>query len=422
MSIGNELVLGQSIDTNTAWIAEQIAASGLQCRRHSTVRDETDEIAAVLAEAADHADLVIVTGGLGPTADDLTRDALAQVAGVTLETAPACVEQIRAFFSMRRREMPAANLVQAQIPAGGQALENTCGTAPGIKLHVRGAVVFALPGVPFEMKTMFQRNVLPVIQAGAKGRVLRCRVLRCFGMGESTIGERISDLMERGRNPIVGTTADLGIIGIRIVATADSTDEAEALLDESEREIRARLGEVIYGRDDESLASAVARTLIPRRETVCTAESCTGGLIAASLTDISGSSAYFLGGAVTYSNELKVQLLGVAPDLLDRIGAVSEPVAAAMAEGARRRLGATYSISVTGIAGPNGGTPDKPVGMVCFGLATPAGTQTCEIRFASSYPRDVIRNLAARTALNLLRLHLVSSMNAGCEIQRKKSP
>ena len=413
VSIGNELALGQSVDTNSAWVAAQLAAAGVLARRHITVHDEIDEIATALRQAADCAELVVVTGGLGPTEDDLTRQGLAHAAGVELETVPACVEQIRAFFVMRDRKMPEANLVQAQIPVGGQPIENTCGTAPGMRMELGGALVFVLPGVPFEMKTMFQRDVLPVVECHAQGRVLCGRVLRCFGAGESNIGQQIADLMKRDRNPTVGTTAELGVIGIRIVAAAATVGEAETLIDRDEQEIRTRLGEIVFGRDDDTLAAVVGRMLLDRKETVCTAESCTGGLVAAALTDISGSSAYFLGGAVTYSNELKTQMLGVDADLIKRLGAVSEPVAAAMAEGARQRLGTTYALSITGVAGPTGGTPDKPVGLVCFGLATPTGTQTREVRFASSHPREVVRSFASRTALNLLRLHLVRSAGAG---------
>jgi nicotinamide-nucleotide amidase len=406
ISIGTELVLGQSVDTNAAWLAEQLAAAGIRCDRHITVPDDLASIRDTLRQAAESCDLIIATGGLGPTIDDVTREALAEAAGVTLETDAASVEQIRAFFACRGREMPERNKVQARIPRGAQAIENTCGTAPGVHMDLDNTPCYALPGVPFEMKEMFTRDVLPGVRAAAGGRVLRCRRLQCFGLGESDIGEQLRDLMAPGRNPMVGTTAELGVIGVRINASGDSADTADGLLDEAEAEVRARLGEVVFGREGDTLASAVGARLTTRGETLSTAESCTGGLIAKMLTDVPGSSAYFVGGAVAYANELKQQLLGVPAEMLDSAGAVSEPVARAMAEGARRRFGSTYALSVTGIAGPAGGTPDKPVGLVFFGLAAPAGVGVRQVRFGSDARRDVIRQRAARTALNMLRLRV----------------
>lgn len=406
ISIGSELTLGQSVDTNAAWLAEQLAGQGIRCERHVTVPDELPTIREVLQQAADACDLIVVTGGLGPTDDDLTREALAVARGVELETDAACLEQIREFFARRGHAMPRRNEGQARIPRTGRAMANTCGTAPGIYVELKGTPCYALPGVPFEMKTMFARDVLPELRAAAAGRVLRCRRLWCFGMHEAAIGERLRDLMAPGRNPAVGTTAELGVIGVRISASGDSAGEADALLDETETEVHARLGKVVFGRDSDSLASVVGAQLAARGETVSTAESCTGGLIAKLLTDVPGSSAYFLGGAVTYTNELKERMLGVPSELLSSLGAVSEPVARAMAQGARDKCGTTYGLAVTGIAGPTGATPDKPVGLVFFGLATPAGVTTRELRFGSDAPRTVIRGRAARAALNLLRLEL----------------
>lgn len=407
ISIGTELALGQSVDTNAAWLAQQLAALGIRTERHITVADDLSAIRDVLTQAGDACDLIIATGGLGPTEDDLTRQALTEVAGVELKTDAASLEQIRAFFEKRRRTFTERNKVQALIPQGGRAIENTCGTAPGVFIELSGTPCHALPGVPFEMKKMFTRDVLPHVQTAAPGRILRQRWLNCFGLGESDIGERLRDLMASDRNPQVGTTAELGVIGVRINATAATAKAADALLDGAEAELRSRLGNVVFGRDSDTLASAVGERLTARGETLGTAESCTGGLIAKMLTDTPGSSAYFVGGAVTYSNQLKQELLGVPADTLAEFGAVSEPVARAMASGARERFAATYALAVTGIAGPSGGTTDKPVGLVFFGLATPAGVTTREFRFGSDSPRQVIRARAAGTALNLLRLALV---------------
>lgn len=406
VSIGTELALGQSVDTNAAWLAEQLAAQGVRCERHVTVPDDLGLIRDMLSEAAEACDLVVTTGGLGPTADDLTREALAAAAGVELKTDAASVEQIRSFFARRGREMPERNRVQARIPQTGCAIENTCGTAPGICMELSGTPCYVLPGVPFEMMAMFTRAVLPAVRAAAAGRCLRARRINCFGMGESDIGALLRDLMAPGRNPGVGTTAKLGVISVRINATGDSVQAADTLLDEAEAEIRARLGEVVFGRDDDTLASVVGARLATRGETLSTAESCTGGLIAKQLTDVAGSSTYFVGGAVTYANELKQQMLGVPAETLAVAGAVSAAAAQAMAEGARRMFSSTYALSVTGIAGPTGGMPDKPVGLVFFGLATSAGVTVREVRFGGDAPRAVIRERAAHTALNLLRLRL----------------
>jgi nicotinamide-nucleotide amidase len=408
ISIGTELTLGQNVDTNAPWLAEQLARQGVRCERHVTVPDDVGAIREALSQAAAGCDLIIASGGLGPTADDLTREALAAAAGVELEVDPACVEQIRAFFARRGREMPEQNRGQARIPRTGRAIANACGTAPGICIEVRGTPCYALPGVPAEMKAMFSRDVLPQIRAAAAGRCLRSRVLHCFGMTEAGIGGRLSDLMAPGRNPSVGTTAEPGVIDVRINATADSAQAVGELLDETEAEVRARLGTVVFGRDADTLASVVGAELVARGETLSTAESCTGGLIAKVLTDVPGSSAYFVGGAVAYANELKQRVLGVPADALDMHGAVSAPVAQAMAAGAQRAFSSTYGLAVTGIAGPSGGTPDKPVGLVFFGLATPLNVIVREVRFGSDAARDVVRQRAARFGLNLLRLQLTT--------------
>jgi len=407
VSIGTELTLGQSVDTNAAWLAQQLASLGIRAERHVTVADDLSAIRDALAHAADACDLIIATGGLGPTVDDLTRQALAEAADVELEIDPASLARIRAFFDRRRREFPERNQVQALVPQTGRAIENPCGTAPGIFIELNGTPCYALPGVPFEMKEMFTRDVLPHVRAAAAGRVLRQRRLNCFGLGESDVGERLRDLMAPDRNPQIGTTAELGVIGVRINVQADTAEAADALLDQTETEIRARLGKIVFGREDDTLASVVGRQLVARGETLGTAESCTGGLIAKMLTDTPGSSAYFVGGAVTYSNQLKQQLLGVPAETLARFGAVSAPVAQAMAHGARERLASTYALAVTGIAGPEGGTTDKPVGLVFFGLATPVGVTVREISLGSDSPRQIIRARAANAALNLLRLELV---------------
>lgn len=406
LSIGTELTLGQSIDTNSAWLAAQLAAIGIRTIRHITVPDELPDIANGLGRAVREAEIVLVTGGLGATADDLTRDAMAQVAGVRLVEDPRVLEQVRGFFTRRGRSMPDKNRVQALVPVGGESIENPRGTAPGLALPIGSSSVFAMPGVPSEMRAMFPA-IAARLAEGAAGAVIRGRILHCIGLSETELGERIADLMQRGRNPEVGTTANLGIIGIRVNASAESPTAADALLNAAELELRSRLGTLVFGRDGETLSGAVGELLARRGETVGTAESCTGGMIAAALTDTPGSSRYVRGAIVAYSNEIKRGVLGVLPKILDEHGAVSAGTAEAMAIGGRDRLGATYCLSATGIAGPDGGTHNKPIGLVYIGLAGPDGAIAREFQFGADASRDHIRARTVLTALNLLRRRLL---------------
>ena len=406
---GTELALGQTVDTNSAWLAAQLAALGIRTLRHVTVPDDDATLRAVVLQAADACDVILVTGGLGPTADDLSRQALANAAGVSLQLHAPSVEHLRAFFAARGREMPPANTVQAMIPASATVLPNTCGTAPGFCLALRGKPCYVLPGVPFEMRAMFERSVAPELRRAANGAVLLSRHLHTFGVGESDLGQRICDLMARGRNPEVGTTAGFGVVGIRINAAALTRVAAEALLDETERKVRHRLGELVFGRDGDTLASVVGVQLVSAGRTLATAESCTGGLLGALLTEVAGSSRYYRGGAIAYANDAKTNVLGVPCAEIEQHGAVSAAVAQTLARNVARAFGADYALSVTGIAGPAGGSPQKPVGLVFIGMHAPEETMSHECRFGSDAPRESIRLRAARTALNLLRLRLCRS-------------
>jgi len=407
ISVGTELTLGQTVDTNSAWLAERLAALGVRALRHVTVPDDAAAIRDALLAAAGACDVIVVSGGLGPTEDDLTRQAVADAAGAALTPHAPSLERLRAFFAARGREMPQRNVVQALIPATGRAIPNTCGTAPGLWIKLRGTPCYLLPGVPFEMRTMFARDVEPELRTAAGGHVLLTRRLHTFGLGESEVNERIADLMQRGRNPEVGTTVELGVVSVRINAAAANSGVAETLLDETEAELRRRLGELVFGRDDDTLASVAGALLAAAGHTVSTAESCTGGLIGKLLTDVSGSSRYYRGGAVVYANEMKTKLLGVPAAEIERHGAVSAAVARALADGAARAFATDYVVAVTGVAGPTGGTAEKPVGLVYIGLHTPAETTVRECRFGSDAPRHAIRMRAASTALNVLRLALL---------------
>ncbi len=407
LSIGTELTLGQTVDTNTAWLARQLAALGIRAVRHETVADDLEPIVAAICRGARAADVVLCSGGLGPTDDDLTRQALADAAGCPLVLDERSLEQIRAFFEARGRKMRTANQVQAMVPAKGRLIPNACGTAPGIEVTIEETPVFAMPGVPSEMRAMFAESVVPRLSRGVPSRVLATRTLRSWGLPESLVGERLRDLMVRGGDPEVGTSAQEGEILLRINTHADSSADAARKLDAVEATIRERLESAIFGREDDTLAGAVGALLTAQAATVAVGESCTGGWLGKRLTDTPGSSAYFLGGATTYANTTKSAVLGVSESLLEQHGAVSAPVASAMAEGARRVFGSDYALSTTGVAGPDGGTEEKPVGLVFVGFAEPAGVEARSFRFGSDLSRDQIRLRTIHTALNWLRLHLL---------------
>jgi nicotinamide-nucleotide amidase len=409
ISVGAELMSGATVDTNSGWLSDRLGRLGSIVQRHTTVGDDAGAITAVMREAIERVDLVVVTGGLGPTSDDLTRDALSQLTGRPLIVDPDSLAAIERYFASMNRPMPPSNRVQAQCPENATPLMNRWGTAPGIQANMGKVALFALPGVPREMKVMFEHYVEPHVRARCGQSCMVTRVIRTFGAGESSIGEQIADLMKAGRNPAVGTTADEGVISIRIVARAESPAVADALVERDIEVICGRLGDVVYGTENDTLASVVGGMLLDRGATLSTAESCTGGWIGKLLTDVAGSSRYYLGGYVTYSDAQKAAALGVPPEVLAIHGAVSEPVVIALATGCRQATGSDYAIAVSGIAGPSGGSPEKAVGTVWFGLAGPRGTFALERRFSEGIGREAIRDRSAKLALNLLRHELIRS-------------
>jgi nicotinamide-nucleotide amidase len=408
IAIGSELVSGQGLDTNSPWLSQQLAALGIPVAFHTTLGDDLEDHRGAFRAAIDRADLVIMTGGLGPTQDDLTREALAEVAGVPLVEDRASLEAIAAMFARRHRIMTERNRVQALVPRGAEPLPNPIGTAPGIWMRLGRATIACLPGVPSEMKRMFQEQVLPRLrELGGTGRVIVHRKINLFGKGESEIEAQAMDLTVRGRVPEVGITAHDATISFRITAEAATADEARRLIEPTAELIYERFGNLVVGEDSDDVAEALVLQLSRTGSTLATAESCTGGLIAQLITAIAGVSSWYLGGAVTYSNASKTALLGVPADLIAERGAVSPEVAAAMAEGARTRLGASLGISTTGVAGPTGGTPEKPVGLVYLGLSTADGTQTRRLDMGPERPRHFLQLLAAKAALNWARLALL---------------
>ena len=406
LSVGDELVLGQTVDTNSAWLSERLASFGCAVSAHATVGDDQSAIEEAIRRSAPLCDYLLISGGLGPTADDLTRQALAAAMEAPLELNEQWLAELEKFFAARSRPMPQANRIQAMIPRGARMIFNTAGTAAGIDAALGKCRVFVMPGVPTEMKIMFGRDVLPHVQGAGGEAVILSRTLHTFGLGESAIAEKLGDLMRRDRNPLVGTTVAGGIVSLRINAHFGSASEARKRLEETAAACQAALGSLIFGQDEQTLQEVVGGMLKSRTgQSVATAESCTGGLLGKMITDVPGSSAYYGYGWITYADQAKQELLGVPPELLRDHGAVSEPVARAMAAGARQRASSTYALAITGIAGPDGGTPTKPVGTVCIALAYPAGVEARTFLFPGN--REFIRDRSAKMALTLLRYHLL---------------
>ena len=406
LAVGTELLLGDIVNGNAAWLGRRLADAGIDVGRSVVVGDEVDVIAAALRDALAVADAVVVTGGLGPTHDDLTRDAVAALAGVALRREPALVQGLRDRYAALGRQMPARNLVQADLPEGATALPNDRGTAPGIRLVVDDRAVYAMPGVPHEMEAMFTTAVLPDLLARAgRPAAIVSRVIHTAGVYESVLAEALADVvtgLDAAGNPTLAFLPAGGRVRLRLTAHAADRAAADALISPVEKEIRRVLGEAVYGVDGDTLDGAVHRLLATAGATVASAESLTGGGLGAALTEMPGSSTTFRGGVVSYATDLKRTLLDVPADALAG-GAVSAEVAVAMADGVRRRLGATYGLSTTGVAGPDP-QDGQPVGTVFVGLAGPGGHRVRPLRLSGD--RERVRGYTVVAALDLLRRHL----------------
>ena len=407
LAIGTELLLGQIVDTNSAWIGEHLADAGIDTCEHRKVGDNLGRMVQCLRELLERADAVIVCGGLGPTPDDVTREAIAEVMGVERERREELVEQIRAMFGSRGREMPANNLRQAEVPVGGDAIPNPIGTAPGVRCEVEigGAtkVVYAVPGVPYEMTKMVTEQVLPDLLARSGQRsVIVSRSLKTWGASESGLAEMIAARVDQQTNPTIAFLAR-GIEGIYVRMTAKAATEAEAaaLLDAEDVELRKVLGDLVFAVDDDTMESTVLGLCEARGWTLGVGESLTGGFIGARLANVPGASRVFRGAVASYATEVKRSILGVTAPLV-----VTEEAAKEMAVGARRALGASVGISVTGVAGPDE-MEGQPVGSVWYGLAIP-GHEPEAIHAQMPGDRERIRQFSTIGLLNLLRMRLLA--------------
>ena len=402
ITIGTEMLLGQLVDTNTAEIARSLFEIGVDVYRETSVGDNEDRIATAVREGLARADVIVCAGGLGPTVDDMTRGAIAAAVGVPLEPDDASMRHLEALFARVNRPMAENNRQQAHFPLGAEIFPNPHGSAPGFVVERDGRAVLALPGPPRELLPMLGDHAIPWIERRFKpGASLVTRVLRTAGVGESDLDARIADLFREQKNPSIAMLAHPGLVDVKLTAKAESRARAAAMIDELEVVVRQRLGDCVYGTGNDSLAGVIGDQLRGRALTLAVGESCTGGQLSAAFVAVPGASEYFRGGCIAYADQAKTSLLGVAPDLLERHGAVSESVAAAMALGAQASLGADVALSTTGVAGPGGGTAAKPVGLVYLGLAMPGGAVTIR-RLDWPGAREAIQRRAVVAALTML--------------------
>jgi nicotinamide-nucleotide amidase len=406
--VGTELLLGDILNSNAQFLAQELAKLGIPHYNQTVVGDNPDRLKQVIEIASQRAQILIFTGGLGPTPDDLTCETIAEFFRAPLIENAETIKDIEEKFASRGRVMTPSNRKQALIPQGAEILPNPTGTAPGIIWQPRqGLIILTFPGVPSEMHRMWEETAIPFLKSQGWGKkIIYSRSLRFWGIGESTLAEKVATYLNL-ENPTVAPYAGKGEVRLRISALASSPEEADALILPVEKEIKKIAGLDFYGVDDENLAVVVGKLLKEKGQTVSVAESCTGGGLGQMLTEVSGSSDYFWGGAIAYDNSVKVKMLGVNEEDLDKYGAVSATVAEQMASGVKNRLNTSWALSITGIAGPTGGTESKPVGLVYIGLAGPDKEVTSfEHRFGSIRGRNLIRYISANAALDSLRRKL----------------
>jgi nicotinamide-nucleotide amidase len=401
VTIGTELVLGQIVDTNAAELARALAGAGMEVVRHVSVADRPEAIRAAVAEALERTGFVITTGGLGPTRDDMTKREVAALFGTPLELDESVLRSLEERFRRLGRAMPAMNRSQAEVPQGATVLPNPRGTAPGLWVEAKGRVVVMLPGVPSEMRGLLAEEVLPRLAERGEGAVVRSRTVRTTGIAESALAERVGAIEAEIAPLTLAYLPSTDGVELRVTAWGLREEDAERRLATAIAVLRERAGEHVYGDDRVDLAAVVLDQLRARKARLVVAESCTGGLLGARITAVPGASDVFIGGVVAYDNVVKSGTLDVAPELLDTYGAVSEQVVSAMAEGVQRQFAVDAALAITGIAGPTGGTPEKPVGTVW--LAARLGGQSRAVKRIFPGDRGEIRARAAQAALDLLR-------------------
>jgi len=407
LATGDEIRTGAAIDRNSAHIAQVLEQAGLEAIRHTCVGDDMDMIVSVLKEIGNRADVAIVTGGLGPTSDDITAEAAAKAKGVKLVLNRSALGVVENFFKTRKRTMSPSNKKQAMLPGGAESLYNPVGSAPGFVLKIDRCSFFFVPGVPFEMKRVLSDEVLPRIEKlfGGTGELSLVKTLSTFGLTESVIGELLAGLSAEFPEITPGFRSKFPEIQVKLYVRGKDDQVLSKILEKASQWVLGKLGENIFSMDGTSMEGVVGGLLAAKQATLAIAESCTGGLISHMLTNVPGSSGYFLFSGITYSNEAKTKLLGVSSEVLQRYGAVHEETVKKMAQGARRVAGATYGLATSGIAGPDGGTDEKPVGTVCIGLATPHDIKGFGFVFPFN-TRLMNKRIFAMKALDLLRREL----------------
>jgi len=408
VATGEEIRTGARIDSNSAYIAAKLGENGVAVTRHTCVGDDLDFLIAALTEIGGRADLAVVTGGLGPTADDLTAEAAAKAAGVVLDLDRSALQSVEVFFKARPRAMNAASRKQAFLPAGAKCIQNPLGTAPGFCLKIGQCQFFFLPGVPAEMRRMLSDAVLPQIieRMGDNQRFYHTRTLSTFGLTESQTSERLAGLKSAFPQISLGLQVQFPAIQVKLYASGTKDQQLNEALAAAARWVTEKMGNKVFSQNGDTIEEAVGHLLRQKQATLALAESCTGGLIADMLTRVSGSSDYFVFSGVTYSNQVKIDILKVSKETILRHGAVHAETAIEMARGARDISGATYGLSTSGIAGPTGGSAEKPVGTVCIGLATPHGTAGHQFHFWFD-SRTMHKQIFASAALEVLRRELL---------------
>ncbi len=406
ISIGSELLLGQIVNTDAQYLSKQLAQMGIDIYYHTVIGDNKDRLLEALNLASQRSDIIITTGGLGPTMDDITKQTIAEFLGVDMELDKKSLDSIRRYFEKRNRPMPDENIRQALFPKGSQILPNDCGTAPGAIIEANELIYIILPGPPHELAHMFDIHVSPYL-IKYSNETIYSRVLKIYGMGESAVEEEIKDLIANQHNPTIAPLASQGEVSLRITAKVDKYTNPEKFIAPVEQEIRNRLGNFIYGVNDQTLEEVVVEQLSKKKKTIAVAESCTGGLITNLLTNVPGASQVIMESFITYSNEAKMRRLNVKKTTLDKWGAVSRQTAQEMLDGLIKVTSSDIGVAVTGIAGPDGGTPDKPVGLVYIAVGSLHSADIREYHFTGNRLR--IKQLTAKAALNMVRWQLNSS-------------